>query len=74
MTVEIFATNVTKKKDSVFLRDELLKILPHSEINFDLEDCDRILRIASPDHLPVTPEDVASCLDTNGFRCKILID
>ena len=72
--IEIFVTNVAKKKDSIFLRNELLKIFPNSEINFDLEDCDRILRIESLNRIPVASEEVISCLDNNGFECKILTD
>lgn len=72
--VEIFVTNVAKKKDSVFLRNELLRIFPDAEINFDLEDCDRILRINPLSQLPVSCEEVISCLDANGFECKLLTD
>ena len=72
--VEVFVTNVAKKKDSVFLRKELLKIFPDSEINFDLEDCDRILRIESLNYVPVASEDVIFCVNSNGFECKILTD
>lgn len=74
MMIEVFVTNVAKKKDSVFLRKELLSIFPDSEISFDLEDCDRILRIKPLSLLPVVCEDVISCLDANGFECKLLTD
>ncbi len=74
MMIEVFVTNVAKKEDSFFLRDELLKLLPDTEINFDLEDCDRILRIESLNRLPVAPEGVISCLSNNGFECKVLTD
>ncbi len=72
--IEVFVTNVAKKENSVFLKYELLKIFPYSEINFDLEDCDRILRIESLNNIQVAPEDVISCLGSNGFECKILMD
>jgi hypothetical protein len=74
MTVEIFITNVAKKEDSDFLIHELLKIFPDSEISFDLEDCDRILRIKSLSHEPVACGDVIFCLDSNGFACNLLTD
>lgn len=72
--VEVFVTNVAKKEDSVFLIHELEKILPHSEINFDLEDCDRILRIKGLSPLPVAPGDVIACLGHHGFQCQTLTD
>ncbi len=71
--IEAFITNVEKKKDSVFLKNELLKIFKNSEINFDLEDCDKILRIESFNHT-VSSEDVISCIENNGFECKVLTD
>jgi hypothetical protein len=72
--VEIFVTNVAKKKDSVFLRNELLRIFPDSEISFDLEDCDRILRIKTLSLLPVACGEVISCLNAHGFECNLLTD
>lgn len=74
MMIEVFVTHVAKKEDSLFLRGELLKMLPDTEINFDLEDCDRILRIESLNRMPVAPGGVISCLISNGFECSVLTD
>ena len=46
-TVEIFATNVQEVSQAKDLVNILLKIFPEYLINFDLEDCDRILRVES---------------------------
>lgn len=72
--IEVFVTNVAKKEDSVFLIHELGKIFPDSEINFDLEDCDRILRIKRLSPMPVAPGDVIACLGHHGFQCQVLTD
>jgi hypothetical protein len=72
--VEVFVTNVTKKKDSAFLTKELLKRFPHSEINFDLEDSDRILRIEPIGQMPVACQAVILYLNSLGFRCDLLND
>ncbi len=74
MTITIFITNVVKKRDSNFLVKELRRIIPNAKINFDLDDCDRILRIESLTQHIETTEDVISCLHSNGFNCKLLTD
>lgn len=71
--VEVYVTNVTKKKDSVFLKGELLTLLPTANIHFDLQDCDRILRIESLTS-ELLPELVISCLQSKGFKCERLTD
>jgi hypothetical protein len=43
--VEVFKTNVTSKKDANEIISILQILLPLAKINFDLEDCDNILRI-----------------------------
>lgn len=43
--VEIFRTNIENKIDAEIVINYLKTNLPHTIINFDLEDCDRILRV-----------------------------
>ena len=43
--IEIFKTNVQKKSDSNYIISITKQQFPDCKINFDLEDCDRILRI-----------------------------
>jgi hypothetical protein len=45
--VEIFKTNVTNKRLAARVLKELTARLPAYRFNFDLEDCDRILRVQS---------------------------
>lgn len=45
--VEVFRTSVTTIEKAEFLLGKLQKEFPYCEINFDLEDCDNILRVAS---------------------------
>ncbi len=72
--IEIFATNVAKAEDSLRLKNDLLQQFPGSKISFDLEDCDRILRIESFNAASIVTDQVISCLQQNGFECKIFID
>lgn len=43
--VEIFKTNVQEEKEANKVVRKLLEQFPNNKINFDLEDCDKILRI-----------------------------
>lgn len=47
--VEIFKTNVNNKKLAGTLLKELRASFPCYCFNFDLDDCDRILRVQSED-------------------------
>ncbi|MBK8603962.1 MAG: hypothetical protein IPN87_13160 [Saprospiraceae bacterium] len=50
--VEIFKTNVKKKKRSEKVVSLLSMKYPDLKINFDLEDCDKILRIEGESFCP----------------------
>jgi hypothetical protein len=43
--IEVFKTNVQEVEQSILIVGKLLEHFPNSAINFDLEDCDKILRI-----------------------------
>ncbi len=43
--VEVYRTNVENQKEADFLQRQLTLAFPHYLINFDLEDCDKILRV-----------------------------
>lgn len=45
--VEVFCTSVTTIEKAKFLLEKLQQEFPYYEINFDLEDCDNILRVAT---------------------------
>ncbi|MFC4476831.1 hypothetical protein [Flavobacterium chungangensis] len=45
MVVEIFKTNVQKESDRDYVVTMMQKQFPNYKINFDLEDCDKILRV-----------------------------
>lgn len=46
-TVLVFKTNVYKKSDAGKIVKLLNKELPNTKANFDLDDCDKILRVES---------------------------
>ncbi len=43
--VEVFKTNVEKKSQSKMLLGVLHETFPSLKINFDLSDCDKVLRV-----------------------------
>jgi hypothetical protein len=45
--VEVFKTNVHSAQDAFDLVSSLKKTFPGFNINIDMEDCDRILRVES---------------------------
>ena len=67
--VEVFKTNVDKNELADQLISRLRVQFPTSRINFDLEDCDKILRIE--DH-QVCMETIIDLLKTSGFECEAL--
>ncbi|WP_432672686.1 hypothetical protein [Flavobacterium sp. SM2513] len=43
--IEIYKTNISRKKEARQVAKQFKKSFPNCRIDFDLEDCDRILRI-----------------------------
>ncbi|MFD2098999.1 methyltransferase type 11 [Flagellimonas iocasae] len=48
--VEIFQTNLTNGRAAQKLLEQLSHLFPEYRMNFDLEDCDNILRVESVKH------------------------
>lgn len=67
--IEVFKTNVQAASDADNLIKVLLQHFPGSRINFDLQDCDKILRVEGKDF---STNKVMLLLKENGFYCTIL--
>ncbi len=67
--VEIFKTNVTDGVQAGLLLQLLHAQWPQYLANFDLEDCDRILRIESDS---VENEKILSLMHLQGYVCEVL--
>ena len=67
--IEIFKTNIENAAQAVALLAILHHRLPSAEINFDLEDCDSILRIKCEKFCPL---NVIQTLADHGFECLVL--
>jgi hypothetical protein len=64
--VEVFKTNVKRQSQAKNLLALLRQYFPNSRINFDLDDCDKILRIQGEGCCPIK---IAQLFTENGFEC-----
>lgn len=72
MIVEIFKTNVQDKPTAEKIIAELDKLCPHCQFNFDLEDCDKILRVESHNIIDNTLPTIFKILSLKGIDCELL--
>ncbi|MES2004162.1 MAG: hypothetical protein V4450_06540 [Bacteroidota bacterium] len=67
--VEVFKTNVQHADESGRIIQQLLQHYPYNRINFDLSDCDRILRVEGES---VCPDKIKDLLFSAGYLCEVL--
>lgn len=67
--VEVFKTNVQKKTQSKMLLSVLSETFPSFKINFDLSDCDKVLRVEGEN---ITALRVMMLVNEHGFTCEVL--
>jgi len=67
--VEVFKTNVQEDFQAQQLVNVLLRHFPDSKINFDLEDCDKVLRVEGRNLVTVK---LVTLVEENGFSCREL--
>jgi hypothetical protein len=67
--VEVFKTNVWEDELAKHLIVKLLDHFPQHKINFDLQDCDKILRVEGEQ---VSSKRVIEVINTNGYECEVL--
>ena len=67
--IEVFKTNVQKKAQSKMLLSILSEAFPSFKINFDLSDCDKVLRVEG-DNMEALP--IMILVKEYGFTCEVL--
>lgn len=70
--VEVFRTNIASENIALDIVAEIHSMFPEISVNFDLDDCDKILRLVTPSYDYVSK--VASVLQSNGYYCEVLPD
>ncbi len=69
--VEVFKTNVHSQQEAGILLSDLLVCFPEYNMNFDLEDCDRILRVEGAG---IDAERIRMLMLSYGWSCSVLED
>jgi len=67
--IEVFKTNVQEVEQSNRIVEKLLEHFPNSLINFDLEDCDKILRIHAAS---ISNRKIIDLMNVLGYHCEVL--
>jgi hypothetical protein len=71
--IEVFRTNVVTAQQASFLVGLIHDIFPHYTATFDLDDCDKILRIKA-DRIIIEAQAIISVLKNAGVLAEILPD
>lgn len=69
--IEVFKTNIQTIDDSKLVLGVLSYRFPELNINFDLDDCDNILRVEGK-HLNI--DQILRLVNKIGFQCEMLPD
>lgn len=68
VTVEVFKTSVTKPMQAEVILATLINSFPNIKPNFDLDDCDRVLRVEGE----FVSTEIISFLKAKGYSCELL--
>ena len=71
--VEVFRTNVTIESDASAITGKIREYFPEYIINFDLQDCDHVLRIESGESV-LHSETILGIVRAMGFEVDFLPD
>ena len=69
--VEIFKTDISDKVAAAIVLDSLTRVLPEYHFNVDLDDCDRVLRVASSCE-DLKMDLIIMQVIANGFLCELI--
>jgi hypothetical protein len=67
--VEVFKTNVRQTREAKKLIEKINGHFPDLKTNFDLTDCDKILRIEGND---IPPHRIIELLNADNYQCTVL--
>lgn len=71
--IEVFKTNVRNVQHALMLTEQMSKIFVGYEINFDLQDCDKILRVKCISKT-IEVSRIIDFLSDHGFYAEVLED
>ena len=67
--VEVFKTNVRRKREAKMLLLILVQLFPDYKINFDLDDCDKCLIVEGKN---ISPAKTIQLLNKENYQCEVL--
>lgn len=67
--VEVYKTDVTTMETAGTIIHRLLAVFPLHKINFDLHDCDNILRVEGES---ICNDTIIAIVNAQGYRCAVL--
>jgi hypothetical protein len=70
--VEVFKTNVKDPEQAVRVLERIHATFPGYSANFDLDDCDKILRVISRGVISIP--DLVELIKRSGFDAQVLAD
>ena len=71
--IEVFKTNVRQKGQAIMLIRQIQKTFCDYKVNFDLDDCDNILRVKSKDGI-IRSSCLIDLLRQLGYHAEVLPD
>ena len=72
MKVEVFKTNVADPEQANWLADQIERNFANCKVNFDLDDCDRILRVVFEEQ--IQSDLLIDLLKNAGCKAEVLPD
>ena len=72
MKVEVFKTNVADPEQAKWLVDQIERNFAKCKVNFDLDDCDRILRVVFDEE--IQSDTLIDLLENVGCKAEVLPD
>lgn len=69
--VNVYKTNVTQQNQARLMLGNLKQQFPEQDFNFDLEDCDKILRVEGS---AIDSLEIIKMVNLQGFCCDELPD
>ena len=71
--IEVFKTNVESPDQATMLIDQIQRNFADYKVNFDLHDCDNILRVKTAAE-SIEPQSLIDFLKEFGFHAEVLSD
>jgi len=68
--VQVFKTNVSSEEQAKTIVCKILDKFPTHKVNFDLDDCDNILRIEG---IKVNPKSIINIMINSNYQCCLLM-